>query len=330
MLSVRSARFALGVVLAVFFGSVRCETALAQAITRPAAPFPTASPTGAPQTMGSPLTTKAPALAQTPTLLPSPSPLPTTTFERWSIHAQATDTQQYHGGFAAAYSGPQSLSAMPDTAKTFDATLFLGSRLWKGAEFYVNPEIDQGFGLGFPGAPGMPYNGTFGVAGFVSGEAYKIGSDSSYGRIQRIFIRQTFNFGGDKQKIEPGINQLAGSEDTKHLTLTAGKFGVTDVFDNNVYAHDTKNDFLNWSIIDMGAFDYAADAWGYTYGVSAELASAQSTLRAGVFQLSLIPNQIAIEPVPFRESHPRDRRSARRRGRDARWQSPGEPCRACG
>jgi high affinity Mn2+ porin len=234
----------------------------------------------------------------------SPSPSPEASPQRWSIHAQATNTQQYHGGFPAAYSGPQSLSNTPDTAKTFDLTLFLGARLWKGGEFYINPEFDQGFGLGYPAPPGLPYNGTFGVAGYLSGEAYKVGRDSMYSRVQRAFIRQTFNLGGGTQAIDPDINQLGGAVDMKHLTVTAGKFAVTDVFDNNAYAHDTKNDFLNWSIIDMGSFDYAADAWGYTYGVSAELTGSRSTLRAGLFQLSLVPNQIAIESQPFRQYSP--------------------------
>jgi high affinity Mn2+ porin len=120
-----------------------------------------------------------------------------------------------------------------------------------------------------------------------------------------VFVRQTFNFGGgEPQKIDADINQLAGSADPQHLTLTAGKFAVTDVFDTNPYAHDPKNDFFNWSIIDMGCFDYAADAWGYTYGVTAELAGARSTVRAGLFQLSLEPNVIAIEPLPLREYSP--------------------------
>lgn len=237
----------------------------------------------------------------------SPSATPSSSLkapERWSVHAQMTEVQQYHGGFPAASSGPQSLSASPDTAKTSSATLFLGTRLWKGAELYVNPELDQGFGLGSPASSGTPYNGTYGVAGFVSGEAYKLGRDSSYGRIQRAFIRQEFNLGGDRQIVDPNINQLGGFLDAKHLTLTAGKFAVTDIFDNNAYAHDPGNDFLNWSIIDMGAFDYAADAWGYTYGVSVESIGVRSTLRAGLFQLSAVPNQIAIESVPFRQYSP--------------------------
>jgi high affinity Mn2+ porin len=74
------------------------------------------------------------------------------------------------------------------------------------------------------------------------------------------------------------------------LTLTVGKFGVTDLFDTNVYAHDPRSDFLNWSIIDTGTFDYAADAWGFTYGGAAEWSQGSRTLRGGVFQLSREPN----------------------------------------
>jgi high affinity Mn2+ porin len=256
------------------------------------------------ETLLAALQTAMPAAISAPSPSPSPSAGPGS--QRWSLHAQATNLQQYHGEFAAAYSGPQSLYSKPDTAKTFSATLFLGARLWKGGELYVNPELDQGFGLGFPNPPGAstPYSGTFGVAGFVSGEAYKVGSASMYERVQRLFLRQTFNFGAPLQSVEPDINQLGDSVSPEHLTLTFGKFGVTDVFDTNPYAHDPSNDFMNWSIIDMGSFDYAADAWGYTYGLSGELVSGESTVRAGVFQLSTVPNTIAIEPVPFLQYSP--------------------------
>ena len=255
----------------------------------------------------------ADALQATPqsTATPEPQPEPSATPsyasvkpEHFSLHAQATNTQLYNGFFPAAYSGPMSLAAEPNTAKTFDLTLYLGARAWKGGEVYVNPELDQGFGLG---QPTVPYLGTVGVAGYVSGEAYKVGSYSSYTRIQRAFIRQRFDLhggGGDGLTIDPDINQLAGSKAPDNVVLTAGKFAVTDVFDNNVYAHDPKHDFLNWSIIDMGSFDYAADAFGYTYGISAELTQAQSTIRFGLFQLSKEPNVIAIESIPFDQYSP--------------------------
>jgi len=239
----------------------------------------------------------APSPSETPSATPAP--------ERLSVHGQATDTQQYHGSFTSAYVGPQSLYPGPETAKTIDATLFLGARIGKSLEVYVDPEIDQGFGLGQPPMNGMPTEGTVGAAGFFSAEAYKVGRDSSYGRIQRAFVRDVVQRGGgDATTVDPDINQLGGAIDPKNLTLTAGKFSVVDVFDNNVYAHDPKNDFLNWTIVDMGAFDYAADAWGYTYGVSAELNGPHASVRAGLFQLSATPNAIAIEKTPFRQFSP--------------------------
>jgi high affinity Mn2+ porin len=230
---------------------------------------------------------------------PTPTPLP----ERWSVHVQATNTQQYHGTFPAAYSGAQSLFPGPDTEKTFDFTLFLGARLWRGAAAYVDPEIDQGFGLGNPG-PDAEYNGTFGAAGYLSGEAFKVGEHKPYGRLQRYFVRQTFNLGGKPQAVEPDQNQLGETITADHLILTFGKFAVTDVFDTNAYAHDPKNDFLNWALIDMGSFDYAADAWGFTRGLSAELTRGGNTWRAGIFQLSLLPNVDQLERSFLRQFSP--------------------------
>jgi len=280
----------------MFSAGVMIAAGLVLAAPASPAPGPSGSSSASP-----PAASAAPIPVAAPTTAPTATPKP----ERFSLHAQSTDTQQYHGAFRAAYSGPQSLSAKADTAKTIDATLFLGTRLWNGGELYLNPELDQGFGLGQPSPPGQIYEGTVGAAGYLSGEAYKVGRDSSYSRVQRAFLRETIDLGGGQaQSVDPDINQLGGSLGPRHLILTAGKFAVTDVFDNNPYAHDPKNDFLNWTIIDMGSFDYAADAWGYTYGASAELTSGLSSFRVGLFQLSLAPNTIAIEKTPLLQDMP--------------------------
>ena len=232
----------------------------------------------------------------------SANPSPTPTAERWSIHAQVTNTLQSHPGFPALYTGAQSLAPSADIEKSFDFTTYFGGRLWKGAEFYIDQEFDQGFGLGNPGPNG--YNGQFGAAGFFSNESNKVGSIKPYGRLTRYFIRQTFNLGGEQSALTPDQNQLGGSISANNLILTIGKFSVVDVFDGNNYAHDAKNDFLNWSIVDMGAFDYAADSWGYSRGLSAELTQGPSTLRVGVFQLSLVPNGTELERSFLRQFCP--------------------------
>jgi high affinity Mn2+ porin len=200
--------------------------------------------------------------------------------DRFAVHGQATVTEQYHPGFSSPYRGPDSLDPGERGDETVDVTAYLGLRLWKGAEAWVDPEIDQGFGL----------SDTLGVDGFTSGEAYKIGKSSPYPKVQRLFVRQTVDLGGDAVKTDADLNTFAGSTTTNRLVITVGKFSVVDVFDTNKYAHDARNDFLNWALIDTGTFDYAADAWGYTYGAAAEWYQGDWTFRGGVFDLSGVPN----------------------------------------
>ena len=56
-------------------------------------------------------------------------------------------------------------------------------------------------------------------------------------------------------------------------------------------------DFLNWTLVDAGTFDYAADAWGYTYGAAAEWYQGPWALRGGLFDLSIVPNSIELDPL---------------------------------
>jgi high affinity Mn2+ porin len=212
------------------------------------------------------------------------------TAETSALHGQFTGVTQWHPGFSALYSGPNSLDSTARSAGTVDLTLFAGLRFWKGGEAWFNPEIDQGFGL----------NNTLGIAGFSSGEAYKIGANAPYLRIPRAFFRQVFNLGGDTLATESAPNQLAGTRQSDNVTITVGKFSVVDIFDTNAYSHDPRADFLNWSIIDAGGFDYAADSWGYTYGGSVEWTTGRWTARGGVFDLSTLPNSKLPNP-DFRE-----------------------------
>jgi high affinity Mn2+ porin len=201
------------------------------------------------------------------------------------LHGQTTFLQQYAPPFRSPYVGPNSLYAN-QYRNTWDATFFAGFKLWEGAELWINPEIDQGFGL----------SGTLGAAGFPAGTAFKIGSSVPYARIHRSFIRQTIDLGGETQKVDADVNQFAGTQTADRLVFTVGKFSVSDVFDTNKYSQNPRKDFMNWGLIDAGAFDYAADAWGYTYGAAVEWYKGDWTLRGGVFDLSVTPNNTDLDP----------------------------------
>jgi high affinity Mn2+ porin len=204
----------------------------------------------------------------------------------FAVHGQATLVTQYAAPFRAPYAGQNSL-ASDSGRETFDLDVYLGFRPWKGAEIWINPEIDQGFGL----------SGTFGVAGFPSAEAYKVGEAYPYARVPRAILRQTIDLGGEVQKVDAGPTQFAGTQTADRLVITVGKFSVVDIFDQNKYAHDPRGDFLNWTLVNTGAFDYAADAWAFTYGGAVEWYTGQWTFRGGVFDGPVVPNSTDLDPT---------------------------------
>lgn len=218
--------------------------------------------------------------------------------EIYSLHGVSTTVAQGYPKFRAAYSGKNSFNPNGQLRSGTISDLFLGMRLWDGAGAYVNPEMNQGFGL----------QNTVGSASYVNALTTRVGSAAPYMRMQRFFVRQIIGLGGgaetdfsergsDSELLESTTNQIARRVDKDRLTITIGKYSVPDIFDDNVYAHDPTKDFLNYAFTSNGAFDYAADAWGYTYGAAAELKKSWWTARAGIFQLSQFPGRTKLDPI---------------------------------
>jgi high affinity Mn2+ porin len=212
---------------------------------------------------------------------------------RWEIHGQTTYLPQGYPGFRALYTGTNSLTPAPQTQATWSNSLFLNVRLWEGGELYYNPELLQGFGL----------NDTVGAGGFPNGEAQKSNFPYPHYNTSRLFLRQTFGFGGEQEELGSGPGQLGGKVDVSRLTVQAGKFAVIDIFDGNAYAKDTRKDFLNWSMWAPGAFDYSADKVGLTYGATAEFNQKQWALRAGYFLIDGTSNSNNFDMRVFQRGH---------------------------
>jgi high affinity Mn2+ porin len=207
--------------------------------------------------------------------------------EWYSLHFQLTAATQAHPAFAAAYSGKNSMSPRAEDATAFVGSVYADLRLWKGAEVLFTPEMSGGKGL----------SSTLGVAAFPSGIVYRVGDPAPAIYLARLALRQTFNLGGGRTTVDAGPNQLAGKHDRDTLTFTVGRFGVTDVFDSNKYAHDPQTQFFNWALFAAGAWDYPADTRGYTYGVTSDLSVAWWSLRAGI---ALEPRYANLEVLDWR------------------------------
>jgi high affinity Mn2+ porin len=212
--------------------------------------------------------------------------VPTTTTEQnWNFHLQNTEVVQGYPNFSAKYSGPNSLPRGGETRETASLDVFGGLRLWNGAEAHIDGLTWQGFGVG----------NTLGAEAFPSGEAYRVGTDVPNGTIARLFIRQTIGFGGDKEDVPDGQLSLASKVDVSRLTITAGRFASSDIFDLNTYANSPTTQFMNWALINNEGWDYPADEIGFTTGIAFELNQPDWTLRYGFFQVPGMQNSFTAE-----------------------------------
>jgi high affinity Mn2+ porin len=203
--------------------------------------------------------------------------------QRWNWHVQNTDIVDWHPGFPARYSGPNSLSTASDVRETVSLDLLAGARLWRGAEFHLDGLMWQGFG----------FSKTVGVEGFPNGEAFRFGTAVPNVVLARVFIRQIIGLGGEQQRVGDDDLHLAGRQDVSRITLTLGKFSAKDIFDNNAYANDPRTQFMNWSLMANEAWDYPADSLGFTTGFAAELNQPGWAVRYGFFQVPRVANGVA-------------------------------------
>jgi hypothetical protein len=209
--------------------------------------------------------------------------------EAYGAKFQTTYVWQRKYPFGAAYTGTNSLTPDIEKSYSFTATAALGATLWKGAEAYFDPEVAQG----------VPLSRLTGLGGFTDGEIARVSGPTPSFYAARLFLRQTWGLGGGREAVESDANQLAGSVERHRLVLTVGKLSVQDIFDDNAYSHDPRTQFLNWSLMTYGAYDYAADARGYSWGFALEYFDQAWALRAGRFMMPKETNGLALNPRIF-------------------------------
>lgn len=221
----------------------------------------------------------------------------------WSVHFQATSIGQHHGSFPALYSGPNSLPSHPENRVSLTATAFLAAHFahW---QFVANPEVAGGEGFG----------GVTGIAGFTNGEMPRVQKATPALYLARAFASYAIPLGAETEHVEDGPNQAGGPQSVRRLTLTGGKFAVTDFLDDNTYSNDPRTQFMNWSIMYNGAWDYPADTRGYTVGVLAELSMRRWSLRVANAMMSTVANGPVL-----------DTRVAENRGNVVEWESRYSP-----
>jgi len=220
-----------------------------------------------------------------------PPPADTPSFERWNLYYQATTIGDYHGTFRAPYTGPLSLQDYPERDASLTTTLFLGLRLERNTQLYFDPEI----------AGGKGFSGVNGLADPPNGEIPRVSSATPKPYLARLYIVHDFGFGAGKEHVESDQNQLAGDRPMTRYSIYAGRFTVTDFFDDNSYTHDPRSQFMAWAAMYNGAWDYPADTRGYTWGIVQEFHSRRWSARYGIAAEPKVANGPQFDRRLFRD-----------------------------
>ena len=216
---------------------------------------------------------------------PTAEPEKTISEEKWNAKFQATYLAQSKRSFNAPYTGSNSLITTREHAYSSTITAYLGYRPWAGGEFFFNPEMIQS----------VPLSTLHGLGGLTNAEQQKTSGPNPKFYKARLFFRQSFGLGGEQDVVESGPNQLAGMVDRQRVVVTVGNLGLIDIFDSNAYAHDPRTQFVNWTFLTHGAFDYAADARGYSNGAAVEYYHDAWAVRAARFMVPRQSNGLALD-----------------------------------
>ncbi len=209
--------------------------------------------------------------------------------ESWNLYGQFTYISNWKPSFPAPYTNSDGSinSLVPDAEQSFTGTftLFFGLRLWPGGEGYFVPEVISE----------RPFSNLRGIGGAIQNfELQKTGAETPQVYHSRILLRQTIGLGG-AEVVRPSAPMVLGTVvDSHRIVLTVGNFSDLDVLDRSNVAFDPRQTFLNMAFMTYAAWDFAADARGYSYGAAVELYWDDWVLRFARMAPPQNPNQLPI------------------------------------
>ncbi|HYM23980.1 MAG TPA: carbohydrate porin [Vicinamibacterales bacterium] len=205
--------------------------------------------------------------------------------DRFWLSGQVNTIFQAHAAFPSSYSGDHSLRADGEHATSIVMTLYTGVRLAGGTEFLFDVESAGGKGI----------SDAFGLAGFTDLDVVRNPTLGASPYIARVMVHQTIALGDGRTAADAGPLSFARSVPVRRIEWRAGKFGTADFFDLNAAGSDSHLQFMNWTVDNNGAYDYAADTRGYTWGAIVEYHDRGWAVRFGEMLMPKVANGIDMD-----------------------------------
>ena len=200
---------------------------------------------------------------------------------------QFTAVRQRLHSLSSPYASNLSLPASGSTATSYTYGVYLGWEPIRHLQIYVDIEQFKGGGIG----------NVTGLGSLTNGEPIRQGS-AGLGTdpyAARKYARYVLPLSDSIHPVERAQDQLPTQEADTRLEFKIGTMGVPDDFDKNRYANSTRTQFLNWSLFNNTAWDYAADTRGYTDGLMVGYISPVWSLRYGIYKMPLFANGQSLD-----------------------------------
>jgi high affinity Mn2+ porin len=227
----------------------------------------------------------APAAAVDPPSADSNTFLPHSESSRFWISGQMNFVSQWHPAFHSPYLGVNSLSPWAQDATSRVLTLLTGVQVSGTTEFLADIQETGGHGIGE----------ALGLAGFTNLDVVRNPQLSKAPYVARLMWHQVIPLGSEKAPADRSPLSLFKELPVRRLEIRFGKFSIVDFFDLNTYGTDSNFQFMNWTLDNNGAYDYAADTRGFTWAAMIEYDDRRWALRFAEGLMPKVANGINLD-----------------------------------
>ena len=211
--------------------------------------------------------------------------IPHPEWDRLWLSGQANFISQWHPAFHSPYQGKNSLTPEAQDATSRVLTLYTGLRLTHTTEFLCDVQETGGHGVGE----------ALGVAGFFNLDVVRNPTLSKAPYVARLMWHQVIPLSSKKVASDRTPYSLFNELPERRFELRFGKMSLADFFDLNTYGTDTNFQFMNWTVDNNGAYDYAADTRGFTFAALLEYHDKNYVIRFAEALMPKIANGINLD-----------------------------------
>jgi high affinity Mn2+ porin len=208
---------------------------------------------------------------------------------RYWISGQANIIFQGRLPFHSLYEGTNSFRNSAEYKTSLIGTLYTAFRPTRSTRYNTDLILDV------ESAGGRGLSQALGLAGFTNVDVVRNPNLGSVPYLARYEIHQVLGLTNETIAQDSGPFALAPSVPIRRIEARIGKMTLPDFFDINSIGSDSHLQFMNWTDVNNGAWDYAADTRGYTVGGMAEYDDRSWSIRYGIYAMPVVANGIDLD-----------------------------------